>query len=671
MKKLIVPLLLVGLPLVAQETGQIKEEKVGKPKEEKKEEQKKEEPKKEEPKAESPSPAVEKALSGVLDLGYRVIPNNRGDYATYRSVVNEGEGIRLPNLELNFTPEKSKYLDELRLNAHNWGDPYDTVRLTAGKRGWWEFTGRYSNMFYYNNLPSFANLNTVGVYQGGQRAYDTSVRDYDNEFSLFPGRILSPYIGFLRNSSAGNGVTPLVLDGNEYPLRNLIGWDQETVYGGVRFELRRFHATVEQGENWFNDNQKVYSTEQNLGDRLAAILGQTQLLTSGTEQYTLRGSGPYTKVMATAEPVNFLDLSGQYVRSNPNLTSQYNQAVTGNLYEPALFALFPGETDQLFGSVHAPHTLAGGSAELRVWKFRIRQNYDKDQYESPANASLTDVLTATPQNLTTTLNSVEYLKVTTERESTEVLFEADKHITVRGGYRREWGQAQVPGDFLTTGTTETASLLRNVGLFGLVVRPIQRLTWTSEYEVGRSPETIFRTSLGDYSRWRNQVRYQVRDDLSLQGVYAFMVNTNRQSAMTFDARQASLSAQWVPRSAKHLSLLADYTRSTLRSDITYLIPLALISADSLYADNAHTGTLLAEVTPSGAHAPRFTAGGSFVATSGSRPSRYWQPLGRVAIPLNNRWQVYSEWRWYGFRQPFDSVEGFRTHEILSGFRLLL
>ena len=83
--------------------------------------------------------------------------------------------------------------------------------------------------------------------------------------------------------------------------------------------------------------------------------------------------------------------------------------------------------------------------------------------------------------------------------------------------------------------------------------------------------------------------------------------------------QTSVGLQWI--AAKRVTVMADYTYSRLRSDITYLIPQTLTSADSVYRDNANTVTGMIEGTPvTGAHTPRLSAGGSYFKSNGTRPT---------------------------------------------------
>lgn len=56
-------------------------------------------------------------------------------------------------------------------------------------------------------------------------------------------------------------------------------------------------------------------------------------------------------------------------------------------------------------------------------------------------------------------------------------------------------------------------------------------------------------------------------------------------------------------------------------------------------------------------------------SGGSRPTNYYQPTGRLALPLSAMVEAYGEWRWYGMTQALFLYEGFRTHMGVVGLRL--
>ena len=121
-----------------------------------------------------------------------------------------------------------------------------------------------------------------------------------------------------------------------------------------------------------------------------------------------------------------------------------------------------------------------------------------------------------------------------------------------------------------------------------------------------------------------------------------------------------------------MSLLAEYTRSTVNSDIQYLIPNRLTAATSSYHDSAHVGTALLDLSLAKLRSDEYvkvSVGGSFLRSSGSRPMEYFQPMGKVALPLPRKSQLYAEWRYYGMTDLFYLYQAFRTHQFTVGLRI--
>src|SRR6266849_6822091 len=138
------------------------------------------------------------------------------------------------------------------------------------------------------------------------------------------------------------------------------------------------------------------------------------------------------------------------------------------------------------------------------------------------------------------------------------------------------------------------------------------------------------------------------------------------------SRDNSFSLVRTPNGGKRLSLTGEYSRSTLRSDITYFVPQTLDRERSFYRDNAHAGSGTLDLVMPGFKdlAPRLSLGGAFFISSGSRPTEYYQPMARFTAPLRKQLAWYTEWRWYGFGEPFYPYEAFRGHMLMTGLRVL-
>lgn len=625
----------------------------------------------------SPAPTAEQQISGSIDLGARWRYGVGGDYNTYRSLVNLGSGLRLVSADIKYEPTGGKLFDSMILDANNWGgDPYNMARFDVLKRGAYRFAGSYSNVAYFNALPSFANPGLGTQFSLNQRAYDTTVRNLDTRLELFPGARIIPYVAYERNTDYGNGVTTLVETGNEYPLRNLVRWGQDRYLGGVRLEWNRWHSTLEGGHTTFKDDQSVYSTQRVTGNRPTPYLGQTLMLTGGSQLYNTRGSGNFYRAMTTANPWNWLDLAGSVYYTKPETISRFTEDLLGNVAYQAM--VYAGNTDLFYGNARMPRTSWSGSAEARPFsRLRIREIYETDRTQTTSAGLLTMTLTpAAGSRMVTAQSFADRFEATRNRNQVEGLFDLNKYFMVRGGYRREWGQSLMRSGFYGAAPYERGELERNVGLIGAQFRAGSRATVNFDYEIGDGVKTYYRTGLMDTRKFREQVRVNLRNDLTLNVLAMFLENKNPDAGINYlyQATTSSAGLQWTPSGAKSFAFLADYTYSAIKSNLDFLDTTVFRRLQSNYRDNAHSYNTYVSWSgklKSMPEAMKLTLGGSFVTTSGSRPSRYYQPVGKLQVPVVPKVQIFAEWRWYGLNQPYYSYEGFRTNMILAGFRFLM
>jgi hypothetical protein len=178
--------------------------------------------------------------------------------------------------------------------------------------------------------------------------------------------------------------------------------------------------------------------------------------------------------------------------------------------------------------------------------------------------------------------------------------------------------------------------------------------------------------LQDYRKYRARARYQLRSSLSLNWNFSHLENENPVPSVqyTFSSSQNGLSIQWTPQGAKRVSLLGEYARTSVESNILYVVPQTFQSAQSLYRENAHqaSGQLELVLPKINGRAGRVTLGGALYSGSGSRPTHFYQPLAKLSLPVAKRADWVSEWRWYGFDEPFYLYEAFRTTLLTTGFR---
>jgi hypothetical protein len=161
-------------------------------------------------------------------------------------------------------------------------------------------------------------------------------------------------------------------------------------------------------------------------------------------------------------------------------------------------------------------------------------------------------------------------------------------------------------------------------------------------------------------------RYQLLSTLHLSGDYNILSNSNPtlQESYKFLVHQESAALTWNPK-GKKFDFEGSYEHCGYHSQIGYLIPQLLSSAESIYNENCHTISALFNLTYKKA---RLTAGGSAVLTSGSQPTTYYQPVAKLSVPLTKSLGAFAEWRYYGFGEAFYMYESFRANTFTTGLR---
>ncbi len=624
----------------------------------------------------SPVPVPEAAwITGSIDMGYRWRTGVAGSFDTYRSIVNLGSGPKLLGADFSIVDPKRRFFDQIRVRASSWGDdPNSSFHLDAKKEKLYDFNADYRNIAYFNFLPSYADPLLARGTVLNEQSFDTHRRFASFQLDLLPGNWFVPYLAYERDSGSGRGATVFVSDANEYAVPNTLR-DRTNLYrGGVRVELRRFHVTLEEGGTTFRDDQSVFtaSTTNNPGNSLTPVLTQKLFLTNLLAAYGIGGHSTYSKVLFTGNATSWLDLYGQFLFSQPESDVNYRQTDTGSFVLLSQLLSFNSQQYLVSSAAKQPHTSASLGAEIRpLRRVRIVESWLTDRLHQSGSASSSQTLLPSRQTSAWLASS---LATNYSQEEVDLFVDLTSRLTLRGGYRYVWGEARdatLPPAGLKS--SDQGKLRRNVGIGGIVFRPSQKLSISGEVEGGSSSGAYFRTSLYDYRKLRARAHYQATASLSLSAEFLLLNNQNPLPVSRYDylAQQESLAFLWSPGDGKRWDFQGSYSRSTLRSDISYLVPQILLPERSSYRDNAHTLTALFSANLPGYSGltPKISVGGSFVRSSGSRPTSYYQPQAKLFVPVRKNVSWFTEWQYYGYGEAFYLYEGFRTHLLTTGLRL--
>jgi hypothetical protein len=624
--------------------------------------------------AASPVPTPELSITGWFEAGERWLSGPAGSFDAYRSLVNLGAGPKLLGAEFTIADPKRRLFDEVRVRAYNWGgDPYSIFHADVRKAKLYEFSADYRNIAYFDRLPSFADPGLPAGIQLNEQSFDTRRRFAHFELTALPGNWISAYAAYDRDSGSGRGVSTFYTNNDEFPVPALLDDRTVDIRGGVRFELRHFHATLEQGGTRYFDDQTLYQAGGvNNGNSLDPVFGQNLYLTNLLAAYGAHGAGIYTKALVTSNPFSWLDLYGQFLYSDPDTRVNYQQYAGGNLYLQSQVLFYTAQQYLVNSSARMPHTTGNAGGEIRPWqRVRITTSWTTDRMHNASSAVQNNNLLAPPEQMTLALQGS--LVNNYSQVEAMLYFDVTPRLTVRGGYRYVWGDAN---DAVLPPAGNVSSdhvrMRRNVGIGGFTFRPAKKISVSAEGESAASGGEYFRTSLWDYQKVRAQARYQLLNSLSLSADFSLLNNQNSQTGANLDylSHQESLSFFWQPGGGKRFDFEGSYSRSDMRSNIGYLDPGTLQPQLSAYRDNSHAATALFHIAlpGAGAFAPQLTAGGSLVVSTGSRPTSYYQPMARLSFPMGKHIAWFGEWRYYGYGEALYLYEGFRAHLATLGVR---
>jgi len=618
------------------------------------------------------SKASEKTITWNADLGYRFVTNVRGNMDAYRSVVNLGEGPKLFGIDLSLANTSHKLYDRIDIRANGWGgDPYNTARLDAKLDGVYRLSVDYRNISYYNFLPSYADPTAgLGIYMN-QRSYDVKRRMANVELDIRPGKRFIPYVAWSHDAGRGSGISTFVSDGNEYPVAGVLGDRTDRIRGGVRMEFNRWHATLEQGGGMFDEND-AYSTGKNAGNNTRLVLGQQLSLSSLAQAYAITGNQIYTKGLFTANPYSWLDLTAQFLYTQPNTKTNYTVTDSGQLILLSSLLFYNGQQGLTTADAKLPHTTGTLGGEIRPFKnLRILESWTTDRLHNASSAFFTEQILLSGNKSTAVLNPAAYDSAVWNynQQQIDVLYDILKRVTLHGGYRYIWGDASVRPNPLFPQPAELGEMRSHIGLAGVNFRVSQKISTNFDFEGSNGGPTYFRTSLQDYKKSKLRVKYQLLGSLLLTGSNTYLDNQNHSTSgnYNFQSRATSLTAMWNPWGGKKVTLLGEYTRGTLHSDISIFNPGTLVLGDSFYRENYHSFTSALDVSCwKGA---KFTVGGNGYVSTGSRPTEFYQPLVRMVIPFRTHWGLRTEWQYHNMAERFYQFESFGTHTFVVALQI--
>jgi hypothetical protein len=406
-----------------------------------------------------------------------------GSESKYRTDYNYSTGVNLSEFSLTLTPEGEglSWLDHFKLDGYGFGDayPYEQATLEFGKRGLYEFQGRYRKQNYFFDIPNFAM---------GSHSSDSAQRMTDLSLRLFPHRRATIELAYVRNNTYGTSFTSELIFQNLVQLINPRRALTQDFRVGATFDFDSLKATVVQNFRKYKDDPS--QTENQLVD--------AGTLPGVHASLPVRLSVPSTQVSAVYQPSYRWSLEGKYRYSKGTAEAGRSESISlqlteGLTLEQIIQATSVSDRPEHLAEVEASVELTDSLIFSNVFGWRNFEVdgrfFEQQTLGSAGGGSISSESTAT--------SFVEYRTI---RNRPELEYVVSSEVSLFGGYQYEdrlvdWELNQ---DFtFDKGLREVR--IAHSGFGGVSWRPYRGSRFYAEFEKGTANPTssVFWARQGD------------------------------------------------------------------------------------------------------------------------------------------------------------------------------
>ena len=303
-----------------------------------------------------------------FELGYRFVDIS-GNEQMYRTQINDRPGFLLRSLSFNSAGPMGGILDYAHLDVSDVGaGPAGMLRFTAGQVETFRLTFSWRRTNLYSALPAFANPFLEDGVVPGQHTYNRTRDIYDATLELFPGKTLTPILGYTRNVYRGPGNTTYHVGENEFALDDEVRSRDEEYRVGLAFDAGPVRGAVIQGWRHYlwTDTATLQPGAGN-GNIDFPIFGQNVTADGITRTTDSKINTPVTSAWVTGKFLGRIKVIGSYIRANASGPATDSiEADTGNFVSFELARFFSGLNETITSSAHTDYWRGSARAEINL-----------------------------------------------------------------------------------------------------------------------------------------------------------------------------------------------------------------------------------------------------------------------------------------------------------------
>ncbi len=624
-------------------------------------------------------------VSNVFDVGYRSVRIG-GNRDLYRASVNYGNGLRLlqGQLQLHSNDGKRPVLDELSIRSTGWaGDPYQAVRIRAGKTGVYRYDLQYRLVQYHNRIPTLWN---------GEHGLMVRRAMQNHEFTLFPDSRLAFVLGYDRNARAGPGFASVgttdvfgVLDARNFlRYRADLRQSNRQVRVGFTAMLGGLALTAIHAVDFYKEEG-----DQTDASRIRSDAPNVQAVDTLLRSEPFHGRTPITTLALRTRADRPVGFNSRLVYAG----GARNSTLMDSVSVPAAATTVPGYRETLVVG-DADRRQSSGEATVVLlpshsWAITNTTAFHSTRIDG--GASLVELGPYRDEYL-----RFEQLGIRRISNVTAVNYRPVRFFSLFGAWslssrRASSADAIRYPDFVFENELQAVDNRVRSGTGGIRWIPGRNVRASFDIEVGDANLPLTPTSERRFRNESARLSWR-RQGFTLSAYFKNRVNTNPTAWLAYSAKALSQGTH-VSWSHPDGGLMIDGGYNYLSMDVsTGILDLFETTAErdslrSVYVAGIHNLNLSVRSNPSnrvtlhasynltrdnGSNGQMDTGvDSSFTLRDGmlmtNLPMSYHSPQMRVSLELDRRMAWHLGWQYYGYAEAMAGVRGYRSHVGYTSF----
>jgi hypothetical protein len=563
-----------------------------------------------------------------ITFGYRFV-NLSGSSDEYRTQINDREGLILRNVTFATADfgGGTGLVDHFRFDASDLGaGPAGALRLEAGRSRLYNLRFSYRRAESFSALNDFANPLFPAVIPG-QHTINRVRNLFDAEIELFPGRAITPILGYTRNTYTGPGRTTFHVGQDEFRLASDLDDIDQEVRAGLAFDAGPITGRFIQGWRQFRDHESLtLAPGEKNGNNSGPVLNVPVNLADFNRTNSTKTNTPSTFALVTGRLGTRVKLIGSYQRASAEADTNESEGLTGNLISFEISRFFAGLTETASTQSKATFWRGSGRAEISIADgvdltagFARRHRY-LDGFALVSTIYMNTVTFAglDPPNLLVLLQAQNAMDRTDDVFDVTLSARAVGPFALRAGWSQTRQDVTVTPDLseIVVPGNQGGNFGRRVDAFSAgATYSVAGFTLGGDYQGERANAPIVRTDFIDRDRYRLRLAWTEGDLLHVSVNGSQTDSSNNRPGIGYDGRMREYGGDLEITPVKPLHLRFSAGKYQADSTIPYRLPQDFTTAISSQHERGLSleggiGLVLPGVSLEGSYA-RFENQGSY------------------------------------------------------------